>query len=81
MKKLNYVFMFAAMACGIGGMALAIYQGTNWVWQMSTAVWAYIAYLNQKHIDRNEVQLKELSDEIKEFVKNKKINNGKASTN
>lgn len=72
MKKLNYVFMISAIVFALGGMLLAMYLGKSWVWQFSTACWAYIAYINQKHIDRNTAGLKEMSDEINDYLKNKK---------
>ena len=72
MRKLNYIFMITAMVCGIAGMVLAIYQHQNWSWQFGTAMWAFIAYINEKNTARMEGEMKELADQMKDILKNKK---------
>ena len=72
MRKLSYIFAITAMVCGIAGTALAIYNHEIWGWPLGTALWAFIAYINEKNTARMEREMKELADQMKDILKNKK---------
>lgn len=72
MRKLSYIFAITAMVCGIAGTALAIYQHASWTWQFGTAVWAFIAYTNERYSARMEREMSELADQMNDILKNKK---------
>ena len=72
MRKLNYAMMITAMLCGIAATIVALYKGSNWTWQFGTSIWAFIAYTSERRIARMESEMKETSDQIKEYLKNKK---------
>lgn len=64
-RKLNYVFMWAAIILAAIGMGLAIYQHRSWNWQFSTGIWAFIAYLNQKSLDKYDETINKVIDKYK----------------
>jgi hypothetical protein len=68
-SKLNYVFMWIAMVAGVGGTIIAIYQGSNGSWQFSTAVWSFVAYTNQKSIDRYDKVINKYTEQSIEDMK------------
>lgn len=64
-SKLNYVFMWLAITLAVVSMGISIYLGQSWTWQFGTAIWAFIAYVNQKTIDKYERETNQFIDQVK----------------
>jgi hypothetical protein len=54
MEKLFNISCLITITLSLIGMGLAMYSGTDWLWPLSTAIWAYVAYNINKQSNKNQ---------------------------
>ena len=52
MKNLSKIFMLIAFISAGASMVINIINGTSWSWQVITMMWVFVAYMNEKVVDR-----------------------------
>lgn len=70
MSKLPNVLAIIAIVTGVVSCIVAIINGTNWLWQLSTAIWAGVALINEMRFDKLTERTKDLVEHYTDSVDN-----------